>query len=72
MNIGFVETQNQFGDACTIKDIVSLQNQSFAKILIESTKCIAKKWETFSQRRNKSSGERIRQIASAYYLNQLP
>ena len=72
MNLGFVETQNQFGGVCTIKDIVSSQNQSFAKILIESTKCIAKKWGTFSQRRNKSSGERIRQIASAYYLDQLP
>ena len=72
MNLRFVETQNQFGGVCTIKDIVSLKNQSFAKILIESIKCIATKWETFSQRRNKSSGERIRQIASAYYLDQLP
>ena len=68
MNLGFVETQNQFGDACTIKDIVSLKNQ----ILIESIKCIATKWKASSRKRSELGGRRIRQIASAYYLNQLP
>ncbi len=72
MNLGFVETQNQFGGVCTIKDIVSLKNQSFAKIFIESIKCIATKWKASSRKRSELGGRRIRQIASAYYLNQLP
>ena len=72
MNLEFVEAQNQFGSPCTIKDILSLKNQSFARTLIDSIKCIAKKWEIHSHERDELRDQRTHQIASAYYLNQLP
>ena len=72
MNCEFAANSKRLDGLCTIPISTAGKNQPLSRIVIQGIKNLAKQWKILSQTQDKAKAHRTHQIASAYYLSQLP
>ena len=72
MNCEFAENAHRFDDTYAIPISTNFKNQSLSRIVIKQIKRIAERWSTSRHREEEPTDPQVHQIASAYYLFQLP